>query len=83
MKKDREQHWIWFLFSIEGRISRKPYWIFMLIVSVGACVLSFFTGATINIKEVNNSQILYLILMFGPSMAVQAKRRREWKNAGG
>ncbi len=73
-KKDREKHWTWFLFSVEGRISRKPYWIFMLIVSLGAFVLSFFTGATINLKEVNNSQILYLILMFGPSMAVQAKR---------
>jgi uncharacterized membrane protein YhaH (DUF805 family) len=73
-KKDQEKHWTWFLFSVEGRISRKPYWFFMLIVSLGAFVLSFFTGATINIKEVNNSQIFYLFLMFWPSMAVQAKR---------
>jgi uncharacterized membrane protein YhaH (DUF805 family) len=69
-----EKSGTWFLFSVEGRISRKPYVIFMLIVSLGAVVLSLFEGATINLREVNNAQIMYLILMFWPSVAVQAKR---------
>ena len=69
-----EKSGTWFLFSVEGRISRKSYIIFLLIVSAGAVVLSFFEGATINMKEVNDAQIMYLILMFWPSVAVQAKR---------
>jgi uncharacterized membrane protein YhaH (DUF805 family) len=73
-KRDFEKSGTWFLFSVEGRICRKSYIIFLLIVSAGAVVLSLFEGATINIKEVNNAQIMYLILMFWPSVAVQAKR---------
>ena len=69
-----EKSGTWFLFSVEGRISRKPYWIFVVIVTLGAVVLSFFEGATINIKKVNDAQIIYLILMLWPSVAVQAKR---------
>ncbi len=73
-KKDLERSRAWFLFSIEGRISRKPYWAFVLIVTLGALVLGFFEGITINMKQVNDVQIMYLVLMFGPSLAVQAKR---------
>ena len=73
-RSDIEKSGTWFLFSIEGRICRKSYVIFLLIVSLGAVVLSYFEGATINLKEVNDAQIMYLILMFWPSVAVQAKR---------
>ncbi len=73
-KKSVEKSGTWFLFSVEGRISRKPYWIFMVIVTLGAVLLSFFEGATINIKKVNDAQIIYLIFMSWPSVAVQAKR---------
>ncbi len=73
-KKSIEKSGTWFLFSVEGRICRKSYIIFLLIVTLGAVILSYFEGATINMKEVNDAQIMYLIFMAWPSIAVQAKR---------
>ena len=48
MEDDKKQpsefsNWTWFLFSFKGRISRKPYWIFNLIVFIGGILLGLFT----------------------------------------
>ncbi len=80
-KKSEEKSGAWFLFSVEGRISRKPFWIFVVIVTLGAVLLSYFEGATINIKKVNDAQIIYLVLMIWPSVAVLAKRWHDRKRS--
>ncbi len=62
------------LFSLRGRISRRPYWMFILTVTAGAAVLGFFKGVTFNFTKINDAQIIYFLFMAWPSVAVLAKR---------
>lgn len=73
-KKDAKQDWAWFLFSFKGRISRKPYWIFNLIIFIGGMTLGLFTEVSTDINEISKPQLMFMIWIFWPSMAVQAKR---------
>lgn len=72
--KSNEMNWTWFLFSFKGRISRKPFWIFNLIVFVGGLVLGSFTEVSPDINQITKPQLMFMIWIFWPSLAVQAKR---------
>ncbi len=74
LTKEEKVNWTWFLFSLKGRITRKPFWIFNLIVFTGWIVLSMFTGAANDLNEITRPQIMFLAWIFWPSIAVQAKR---------
>lgn len=71
-------NWIWFLFSFKGRITRKPYWFFMLVTIVAGFILY-----TLLLFSESIDSDLYLggfvLLLFWPIMAVHAKR---WHDRG-
>jgi uncharacterized membrane protein YhaH (DUF805 family) len=64
----------WFLFSFKGRISRKPYWVFNLVVFLGAIVLGLFTEVSDDIYKITKPQLMFMLWIVWPSLAVQAKR---------
>lgn len=64
----------WFLFSFKGRISRKPYWVFNLVVFLGAVILGLFTEVSDNVYEISRPQLMFMLWIVWPSLAVQAKR---------
>ncbi len=65
---------VWLLFSFKGRISRKPFWIFNLVVFLGAIMLGLFTEVSDDITKISKSQLMFMIWIIWPSLAVQAKR---------
>jgi uncharacterized membrane protein YhaH (DUF805 family) len=71
MTQRSQNNWAWFLFSFKGRISRKPYWVFNLIVFLGGIVLGILTGYG---EEISNAQLALMLWILWPSLAVQAKR---------
>jgi uncharacterized membrane protein YhaH (DUF805 family) len=74
ISQQKEMNWTWFLFSFKGRISRKQYWIFNLIVFIAGILLGLFTEVSNDFKELSKPQIMFMIWILWPSLAVQAKR---------
>ena len=72
--KKSDMSWVWFLFSFKGRISRKPFWIFNLIVFIGGILLGMLTGISDDLNEMSKPQVMFMIWVLWPSIAVQAKR---------
>jgi uncharacterized membrane protein YhaH (DUF805 family) len=64
-------NWTWFLFSFKGRINRKSYWIFHLFIFLGGMILGLFARSP---EDVDRLQLMFMIWIFWPSLAVQAKR---------
>ena len=78
MNRDKQPQkrpeWIWFLFSFKGRISRKPYWIFNVSIFLAGIVLGSFTEPANEITELSKPQMMFVLWIFWPSLAIQAKR---------
>ncbi len=74
VQKNNGMSALWFLFSFKGRIRRKQYWFFYLVVFIGAFILSAFTGFSNNIYEISTPQLMFMLWILWPSLAVQAKR---------
>jgi len=74
VQKNNRMSAVWFLFSYKGRISRKQYWFFYLVVFLGAFILSAFTGISSDIYEISTPQLMFMLWILWPSLAVQAKR---------
>ncbi len=72
--KEKEMKWPWLLFSFQGRISRKPYWIFNLIILSGWMLLGLFTEVSPDIDQVSRPQLMFMLWILWPSLAIQAKR---------
>ena len=72
--KLKDKKWVWFLFSFKGRINRKAFWMFNLIVFIGGLLLGAFTEISPDINKVTKPQLMFMIWIFWPSLAVQAKR---------
>jgi uncharacterized membrane protein YhaH (DUF805 family) len=72
--KRRQSDWAWLLFSFRGRINRKPFWIFNLCVFAGALVLGLFTDVSYEAEQMSKEQVLFMLWILWPSLAVQAKR---------
>jgi uncharacterized membrane protein YhaH (DUF805 family) len=70
----KNANWAWFLFSLKGRINRKPYLIFNLIVFLGGLLLGSLTEVSSDINQITRPQLMFMIWIFWPSLAVQAKR---------
>jgi len=66
------------LFSFEGRISRKPYWMWILFIFVGSFVTIFIDGMMTSATTAEQSlpmfYIIFSLVTIWPSLAIQAKR---------
>jgi uncharacterized membrane protein YhaH (DUF805 family) len=69
------------LLSFEGRISRKPYWIFMLVIFVGSVLASTIDLATSG-QSVGSAYVIFILAIIWPSLAVQVKRWHDRDKSG-
>ncbi|RJQ52227.1 MAG: DUF805 domain-containing protein [Nitrospiraceae bacterium] len=74
VQKNNVMSAVGFLFSFKGRISRKQFWVFYLVVFLGAIILTAFTGVSSDIYEFTKPQLMFMLWILWPSLAVQAKR---------
>ncbi len=73
-EEKKDPNWTWFLFSFKGRVTRKQFWIFNLIIFTAGLLLGVLTGTPEEFGEFTKPQLMFMIWIFWPSLAVQAKR---------
>ncbi len=71
----------WLLFSFEGRINRKPFWIYNLSILALFIIFSLLFGTDITMQSDDESWIFPLIFLW-PSLAVQIKRWHDLDKSG-
>ena len=69
------------LFSFEGRINRKPYWMLKLTIFIGAIITTFINLATTN-KDTGIASILFILIFLWPSLAINVKRWHDRNKSG-
>jgi uncharacterized membrane protein YhaH (DUF805 family) len=69
------------LFSFEGRISRKPFWMFILVVFIGTIITTFIDMATTG-QDTGIASLLFILIIFWPSLAIQVKRWHDRDKSG-
>jgi uncharacterized membrane protein YhaH (DUF805 family) len=69
------------LFSFEGRISRKPFWMFILVVFIGTIITTFIDMATTG-QDTGIATLLFILIIFWPSLAIQVKRWHDRDKSG-
>jgi len=74
-------NWKWFLFSFEGRINRKPFWLFNLVVFALFVMMKLVVDGEINFKENTVSRVFTLLILW-PALATQAKRWHDRNKSG-
>ena len=74
-------NWKWFLFSFEGRINRKPFWLFNLTVFALFGILDFTVNGKLTFKRNITSTVFSLVILW-PVLAVQAKRWHDRNKSG-
>jgi uncharacterized membrane protein YhaH (DUF805 family) len=75
------EHWGWFLFATEGRINRKPFWVFNLVTAVLGLVINL--SILSQPKEFRDLvEFFYLMVFLWPSIAVQVKRWHDIDKSG-
>ena len=65
--------WKWFLFSFEGRINRKPFWLYFLGLFVVILVSEMLTG-DFNSPDASGLTMVLMVISIWSNLAVQAKR---------
>ena len=65
---------VWLLFSFEGRISRKTFWIFNGFVFLGGMLLGMITNPVTDINDIGPAYTFFMFWMLWPNIAIQAKR---------
>jgi uncharacterized membrane protein YhaH (DUF805 family) len=71
----------WLLFSFEGRINRKPFWIYNLSILALFIIFGLLFGTDITMQSDDESWIFPLIFLW-PSLAVQIKRWHDLNKSG-
>ena len=71
IKQDSRMSGAWFLFSFKGRINRKPFWMFNLCIFAAGLLFGLFMEPT---EEINKYQLMFMLWILWPSLAVQTKR---------
>jgi uncharacterized membrane protein YhaH (DUF805 family) len=74
-------NWKWFLFSFEGRINRKPFWLFNLTVFALFGILDFAVNGKLTFKR-NIASTVFSLAILWPVLAVQAKRWHDRNKSG-
>ena len=67
------EHFLWFSFSFRGRLNRKPYIIFGLIVNALYLAIMLMT-VTYDKKSREILEIIFALVFIWPVLAIQAKR---------
>lgn len=74
-------NWKWLLFSFEGRVNRKPFWLFNLAVFALFVMVNLVVDGKINFKE-NTASRVFTLLAVWPVLAAQAKRWHDRNKSG-
>lgn len=61
----------WLLFSFDGRVSRKTYWIFNLVIVLAGAGVGLMTEP---VEHITKYQLMFMLWILWPSLAIQAKR---------
>ncbi len=69
------------LFSFKGRINRKPYWMFVLVVIIGTMATTIIDMATTG-KETGVASLIFVLIILWPSLAIQVKRWHDRNKSG-
>jgi len=69
------------IFSFEGRISRKPYWIFMLVIFIGSIITTVIDLATTG-QETGLTSVIFTLIFLWPALAIQVKRWHDRDKSG-
>lgn len=71
------------LFSFKGRINRKPYWIFTLILYTGMIITSIIDfNNTGKEGEIGYVTKIYMVVLIWPALAIQVKRWHDRNKSG-
>jgi uncharacterized membrane protein YhaH (DUF805 family) len=81
METNRKKFMSKMLFSFEGRISRKPFWMFILVVIIGTIITTFIDMATTG-EDTGIASLLFILIIFWPSLAIQVKRWHDRDKSG-
>lgn len=71
----------WMLFSFEGRLNRKPFWLYILAWVVLVFVVELLTG-DMSGQDVSIPTTIVVLLGIWPNLAVQAKRWHDTDRSG-
>lgn len=63
----------WFLFSLDGRINRRPFWLYALTVFIISFSVAFIFASATTVNPNSVSVVLTLVFLW-PNICVQAKR---------
>ncbi len=74
-------NWKWFLFSFEGRINRKPFWLFNLAVFALYVMVQLVVGGKLTFKQ-NTASAIYNLVVLWPVLAVSVKRWHDRDKSG-
>ncbi len=69
--KDERLKGLWLLFSLKGRVGRKPFWIFNACIFAAGMMFGLIANPA---EEISRYQIMFMLWILWPSIAVQAKR---------
>ena len=75
-------NWVWFLFSFRGRINRKQYWFFNVIIIAGWIIIQLLTSSSYDVNEISKPQLMYALWICWPQFAVHAKRWHDINKSG-
>jgi len=70
------------LFSVDGRISRKPFWIYFLCLPVLELLLLYLLRNS-DVTTQKNAELIFIIVFAYPSLAVQIKRWHDLNKSAG
>ncbi len=74
--------WKWFLFSFEGRVTRKPFWFFNVVLFVLYLIVRFVLTGKIDILHRDLISLIYAIIFLWPTLAIQTKRWHDRNKSG-
>jgi len=69
------------LFSFEGRINRKPFWMIILVFLIGLIVTTVIDMETTG-QDTGIASILFYLIMVWPLLAIQVKRWHDVDKSG-
>jgi len=75
-------NWKWFLFSFDGRISRKSFWLFNVVLFVLYMTLRFAISGNVDISRRDRHYFIYVGIFLWPALAIQIKRWHDRNKSG-
>lgn len=73
-------NFVWLYFSLNGRITRKAYWLLYMLPSFALGYAAYWVASTFDVNEFVESVVIFGFLW--PSIAIQAKRWHDLDMSG-